>query len=229
MPGLVPAPALAAAFTQRGRRRAPKSSRGRSSEIGSGDSPVGFASRSPGAARSHAPAAAPLFVRGSFARWEEPGGDGARPGHRFSRLTGFALGVSEPQHHTHGPAPTWAPPSYRHLRQHRAVLGGGTRPERHPPPREGTGWPRLSPTSLGEDGAQQQQRNKARQGHRDEERSQLAPCSHRLSVPSTSPGRTERPLGARCSFWGAGPGLLGRHSCSGFSSRCCSHSASTTL
>lgn len=45
-------------------------------------------------------------------------------------VTGSVLGVNEPQHHTHthGPAPVWAPPSYRHLRQHRAVRGGGRDP-----------------------------------------------------------------------------------------------------
>lgn len=217
MPGLVPAPALAPTLTQRGRWH-PNPRRGSSSEIGTGifrqDLLPAARSHTPAAARS--PSAVPLPVRGSFAKWEELGGEGAAPGTGSPRDGVCARGERCQQ------SPAAVPRAAAPLRRgpHRVtgtsgstqLFWGGAQDPREPP-REGTGWPQLSPTTPGEDGAKLQRRHKAHRGAQGRGRSRLAPLSHRLSVPATSPGRTERPLGARCSSprapgtsWGAGGG-----------------------
>lgn len=120
-------------------------------------------------------------------------------------VTGFVPGAAALQH-------------YQHLR----LFWGGTAPER--PLQEGTRRPQLSPASPGEDGAKRQWRNKALRGHRDEARCRLAPRSHHPAVCL----RTDRAAPGRSLLLQRRFGVRG-HSCSGFSSRCCSHSASTTL
>lgn len=82
------------------RKMAPKSPRGEQLRNRSGDFLAGFVSHLLGAARSHAPAAAwspsavPAPVRGSFARWEEPGGGRSRPRAPVPPGMGSALGAS---------------------------------------------------------------------------------------------------------------------------------------
>lgn len=168
--------------------------------------------------------------RGSFARKEKPGGEGARPGHRF--LQGSSKCSWQSPNATSRPtAPLWLGP--RRVIGTTKLFWGGMQDLRDTP--TPLGRHRLAPALPYVPGGGQSSvtRHVGGTGTRDTCAWFHAPtvclsplpCLDRWSgrlVLAAPPHGLWAPLGCRTR-------LQGHHSCLGFSIRCCSHSASTTL